>query len=709
MNTIDPQPTTSAKTFLIEPFDINIQGGTPEGTFAMQARFANWLRGLNGPARFLCWQMPADLGEKIGDVYQALKIAEPERQKLLMEYRRSYEHWQSAARYHRTLSGMALWADESPQALAAGMGAAFDTPVYPAHWPALFEGRYVLRDGHLAPVGRPGGRPVWAVLTSYEFLPASWNFFKPLPDIFDLDFPLALCVDIAKTYDRHTATEKVESIIMAYQAHLVSSRGEDSRAIRRIQDCRRTLEQINDGDALHELHLSMAVAAYDVKTLRRRVQEVINETRAWFRLRVEHRELLSKVVQFFSTRPTKLINVPTNPWPVTSREAALAFSPLGVRRMAATAGVMRGEAIRPAYPVFHQSWRAEKQAMHELWVGLTGSGKTFALNCYLSREYAEQDVPFDFLEPMGHGRHLCQAFDLPWYVLSQDTRLNPQDVLYPTIMEQISHTIRIYETVMGRQLSSTQQSNLERGLLSEALEILYRGLPDFPHTPPAVTPTSEMVCEVLRGLGQQDHIKRIARDLADEIASLCTGAGPWARFLNGHTSVDFGRGGRERIGPRVFSFHELESDPVMVALAYTQVISAIRRDSLYDESPRIIAVDEVYRLMRHPSLVDFLVEGVKTFRTLRKKLIVIDQQMSIFLEGKNRLIFENCPIRVIFNQRQGMNVFEQDAAFQHLTPRHREVIANAPRYHFLFDVQDQGTYFLFNRPTDGELLRFGTT
>jgi len=63
----------------------------------------------------------------------------------------------------------------------------------------------------------------------------------------------------------------------------------------------------------------------------------------------------------------------------------------------------------------------------------------------------------------------------------------------------------------------------------------------------------------------------------------------------------------------------------MTALAYAQVLSAIRRDSLRDEQPRIIAVDEVYRLMRHPSLLDFLIEAAKTFRTKRAKLIVVDQ------------------------------------------------------------------------------------
>jgi hypothetical protein len=59
---------------------------------------------------------------------------------------------------------------------------------------------------------------------------------------------------------------------------------------------------------------------------------------------------------------------------------------------------------------------------------------TFALNCYLTREYAENGIPFDLLEPMGHGRHVAEAFGLPWYVMSaKSTKLNPQDVMFPTM------------------------------------------------------------------------------------------------------------------------------------------------------------------------------------------------------------------------------------------------------------------------------------
>jgi len=51
--------------------------------------------------------------------------------------------------------------------------------------------------------------------------------------------------------------------------------------------------------------------------------------------------------------------------------------------------------------------------------------------------------------------------------------------MFPTLIEQKSHTIRIYETVLGRQLSGGQRENLERGLLGEALEMLYTGFGDL--------------------------------------------------------------------------------------------------------------------------------------------------------------------------------------------------------------------------------------
>ena len=84
--------------------------------------------------------------------------------------------------------------------------------------------------------------------------------------------------------------------------------------------------------------------------------------------------------------------------------------------------------------------------------------------------------------------------------------------------------------------------------------------------------------------------------------------------------------------------------------------------------------------------------------------------MSIFVnDSKARLIFENSPIRVIFSQKQGMNVFREDAAFQHFNEQHLNIIASLPRFHFLMDVQDESVQYLFSQSSPDEFRRFGST
>lgn len=56
--------------------------------------------------------------------------------------------------------------------------------------------------------------------------------------------------------------------------HLAGATGEDSRSVQRIADCRKALQEINNGDALHMIQLTIAVAADDLYTLKERVQTV---------------------------------------------------------------------------------------------------------------------------------------------------------------------------------------------------------------------------------------------------------------------------------------------------------------------------------------------------------------------------------------------------------------------------------------------------
>ena len=95
---------SKVRTFLIEPFDIMLHA-TEEGVQSLQARFATWLRTLNTPARFVCWQMPATLDTRINDLSrQAKETGDAQRAQLLMEYRRYYEQLDDSARWYSALS-----------------------------------------------------------------------------------------------------------------------------------------------------------------------------------------------------------------------------------------------------------------------------------------------------------------------------------------------------------------------------------------------------------------------------------------------------------------------------------------------------------------------------------------------------------------------------------------------------------------------------
>jgi hypothetical protein len=56
-----------------------------------------------------------------------------------------------------------------------------------------------------------------------------------------------------------------------------------------------------------------------------------------------------------------------------------------------------------------------------------------------------------------------------------------------------------------------------------------------------------------------------------------------------------------------------------------------------------------------------------------------------------------------------MNVFREDAAFQHLNQHHLDIIASLPRFQYVLDIQDEGIHRLVNTAPASEIQRFGTT
>ncbi|MEO0561109.1 MAG: hypothetical protein AAF125_03290, partial [Chloroflexota bacterium] len=281
---------------------------------------------------------------------------------------------------------------------------------------------------------------------------------------------------------------------------------------------------------------------------------------------------------------------------------------------------------------------------------------------------------------------------------------------------QSAHVTRIVETLIGRTFAGGQQGNFEKGLVALALERVYAYSrhANILDIGPRDTPIFEDFCQALREVDGHVGPQGLGKALADELGGLVTGYGTYAEMFNGQTNVDLSV--RANAYPRCFSFHKLPDDPIMYAVAYTQILSAIRRDSLIDERPRTIAIDEVYRMMSHPSLLDFMVEAVKTFRTRRKKLILIDQNMRLFIPGPGepnaqqlRLVFENVRIRMIFNQGQGLEVFTNSKAFDHFTQHHLQAIKDLQRGECILDISDVGVQQLYQISSAAERQIFGAT
>ena len=706
----------------IVPFDIGMMA-TEDGLLSLQSRISRWLRSNLHPIRFMAYTRPADLKPRIDYVgREALMTEDRHRQTLLQEYRRFYEFLQKNANYQNMVATIISWVErgQNEKAVTRQIASTFQTPAYEGAPAPLWIGKYALsepnrdfREWHLKPVGSPGGRKYWAFLVSHEFHPVQWNFFKPFPQIFSQNTELAVCVDVPKTYSRDEAITKLEQVLLAYEVHFATKGdGRDSRGEKKMRDANIALQEINDGQGMHEVQVIIAVSGNNLTELSLSVAAIRDIVKPYFSVRVEVGKAQLEAAKFFSNRLTKEINIPKKTWAVTSNELALFFAPLGQRKMGEIRGVLRGEALGAGYPVWHDSWdeRKGKQATHELWVGRTGSGKTFALNCYLNRGFTEFNVPFDVLEPMGHTKLLSEALGLPWFNLSSSSSIfNPLDPMFVKMIDQVSHVIAISETLLGRTFAGSQRGNQEKAVLGQAVERLYSKLGGIDRVDSENAPIMEDLVGELYKLGDREHLRAMSQALADELGGLATGAGPYASMINGRTNVRLAFGNE----PRLFCFKELNSDPVLLGIAYTQVLAAIRRDSLADASPRVIAVDEVYRLLSHPSLLDFIVEGVKTLRTQRKKLLMIDQNMSIFVDsttdptGKMRLIFENCPIRVIFNQREGIETLRQDAAFAHFHENHFRIIRDLDRGQFLFDVEGHGLLTVLLRPSSTELARFG--
>lgn len=221
--------------------------------------------------------------------------------------------------------------------------------------------------------------------------------------LFTMGIPIAAAIDIPKTWESHDAIAKLEGVITAMQAHLATSRALDTGSQRQIADCSAALAELHAGQSLHDVQMKLAIAANDPAMLKDRVEEVRKRMKAFMGIRIEVGADQVKGARYFSSEPTSRIDAHPTTWPMTSPALALTIGFLGMRKLEPRPGIVRGVSAGGGWPYIYDDWETSlgKKAVHECWVGTTGMGKTFALNCYLSRTLAHYGIPFDLLEADG--------------------------------------------------------------------------------------------------------------------------------------------------------------------------------------------------------------------------------------------------------------------------------------------------------------------
>jgi hypothetical protein len=358
-----------------------------------------------------------------------------------------------------------------------------------------------------------------------------------------------------------------------------------------------------------------------------------------------------------------------------STGAAVALGLLGACRRTDTEGLLWGLGDDSA-PVFWDGFGSKlDRANHGIFLGMTGSGKTFGVHLLLLREALLRGTQVIELEPMGHGRLLAQALGerASLNVLSFDSiTVNPLEIVHNTRQDQHAHVMTQVMLLLGRPLH-----NLERAAVDAACQDIYAGL--GPNSPPAVHPRLENLVLALR---REDDM---GRALGDEIAGLYVD-GSLGQVFNAPGNLDF----RLEKDAVIFDFHSIP--PQFQTLLYGLVLAALQRECLRRrrERRRIVFVDEFKRMSEEPMLAQAVAMMFKTFRTAGVGVWVAEQNLLTLLGlgsqgnlGSSRLdvvsghyVVENASFCVILAQQpKGAQAIPD--AFSQVTEAHVHLLQSA--------------------------------
>jgi len=276
-------------------------------------------------------------------------------------------------------------------------------------------------------------------------------------------------------------------------------------------------------------------------------------------------------------------------------------------------GMLRGIDVLSGAPYFQDELKAE------LWLGESGTGKTFYSHLLLSDLYVAGNIQFDLIESFGSGQALADRLNVP-YIDLRTAVLNPLDVMFTSdIIRQIKHVQRLYETLLGHRLPVN-----ERLVLHIALYDVYDDQPiDWRQLTVEQSPRRK---DLLRVLDRQGVA---GQSLAAELRLLPEDA---------PTSVDLLAGAT---GSRIWG---VGTQPFV----YMQVLAAVRRGLDSASERRMLLMDDISGLLQMPAALEFLVESVRRVGRQGHGLVCIEQACAPFSSHPARFILDQAAVRMLF-------------------------------------------------------------
>jgi len=616
-----------------------------------------------------------------------------------------------------------------PLTVTALVQDAFATSAALSDLPAVLPGVYQEQYDHLVP--REPHLPLLTLLTSHAFK-GTWGAGDVLHRLLDSDLDLAVAIDVRRVA-RTRAEIEADFAVKSRTNALAGASTRDVAAERKLAAALE-LQELLDTQALHQVTLTILVQGHNRQELEshsRKIQGAAGSRLKLMRPKGGQRALL----ECFTTTPSTQIDAFQQVWRMPSAGVAT-LVPFGLAKPDRTDGwlwMLDGDT-----PIMFDPF-ADNRPAHAVFLGRTGSGKSFAINVLVMRMAALGHRVIVF-EPQGPpSRRLVAAAGAGGgrYVLDMHQCVNVLDVVAtrdemgrpPSLAAQVSHVT----TQLGVLLGANQQmadgtlhfhgrsfTSDELAVLALALEALYRPF-ELEHLTPQVTP---ILSDLVAALGElavnhpnlyEPEASALARSIRLRLTD-----GPLAATFNAHTTIDWNFTSYD-----ITAFDFSAIPPEFMIFYYGQAFGALNRfvrDPSRGRARKTVAVIDEFKYMAQvPSLATFARNAAKTWRTFGAALWTADQDAITYIgigedaDPQLRMVFDNAPIKMIGLQ----DIASAEAlgrVVQGLTPLHVDAISRLERGSFVlvWDGDREGSRYkevFMGRvePTDAELRAFAGT